>query len=34
MKRIMKKEDLACELASRTNFFKKNMREVVTNSDI
>ena len=29
MKRIMKKEDLACELASRTNFFKKNMREVV-----
>ena len=25
----MKKEDLACELASRTNFFKKNMREVV-----
>lgn len=28
MKRIMKKEDLACELADRCNFYKKNMREV------
>ena len=29
MKRIMKKEDLAIELAARTNFYKKNMRTVV-----
>lgn len=29
MKQIMKKEDLALELSSRTNFYKKNMRTVV-----
>jgi nucleoid DNA-binding protein len=29
MERIMKKEELACELASRCNFYKKNMRLVV-----
>lgn len=29
MERIMKKADLVDELASRTGFFKKNMREVV-----
>ena len=29
MERVMKKEDLAVELASRTGFYKKNMREVV-----
>ena len=29
MERIMKKEDLAAELAIRTNFYKKNMRTVV-----
>ena len=29
MKRIMKKEDLFDELAERTGFFKKNMKEVV-----
>ena len=28
MERIMKKEDLACELADRCGFYKKNMREV------
>lgn len=28
MKRIMKKEDLACELAERCGFYKKNMRDV------
>lgn len=29
MERIMKKDDLIDELAARTGFFKKNMREVV-----
>ena len=29
MERIMKKEELACELASRCGFYKKNMRLVV-----
>lgn len=29
MKRIMKKEDLACELAERCGFYKKNTRELV-----
>jgi nucleoid DNA-binding protein len=29
MGRIMKKEDLACELAEKCNFYKCNMREVV-----
>lgn len=29
MERIMKKEELASELASRCNFYKKNMRTVV-----
>jgi hypothetical protein len=29
MERIMKKEDLACELAERCGFYKKNMRLVV-----
>lgn len=29
MKRVMKKEDLACELAERCGFYKKNMRDVV-----
>ena len=29
MKRIMKKEELACELAARCGFYKKNMRDVV-----
>ena len=29
MKRVMKKEDLACELAERCNFYKYNMRTVV-----
>lgn len=29
MKRIMKKDDLACELADRCGFYKKNMRLVV-----
>lgn len=29
MERIMKKEELAQELAARTGFFKKNMRDVV-----
>ena len=29
MKRIMKKEALACELAARCGFYKKNMRLVV-----
>ena len=29
MERIMKKEELACELASRCDFYKKNMRVVV-----
>lgn len=28
MERIMKKEELACELADRCGFYKKNMREV------
>jgi hypothetical protein len=28
MERIMKKEELACELAERCGFYKKNMREV------
>jgi hypothetical protein len=28
MKRIMKKEDLAAELADRCGFYKKNMRDV------
>ena len=29
MKRIMKKEDLIDELAARTGFYKKNMKDVV-----
>ena len=29
MKRIMKKEDLVEELAARTSFYKKNLREIV-----
>jgi hypothetical protein len=29
MKRVMKKDDLACELADRCGFYKKNMRLVV-----
>ena len=29
MERIMKREELATELASRCNFYKKNMRDVV-----
>lgn len=29
MKRIMKKEDLAIELAERTGFYRKNTRELV-----
>ena len=29
MKRIMKKEDLAIELADRTGFYRKNTRELV-----
>lgn len=29
MKRIMKKDDIVDELASRTNFFKKNIREIL-----
>ena len=29
MERIMKKPELAEELAARTGFYKKNMREVV-----
>jgi hypothetical protein len=29
MKRIMKKEDLAVELANRTGFYRKNTRELV-----
>jgi len=29
MERIMKKQELADELAARTGFYKKNMREVV-----
>ena len=29
MERIMKKEELVDELASRTNFFKKNIRDIV-----
>lgn len=28
MKRVMKKDDLACELADRCGFYKKNMRDV------
>jgi hypothetical protein len=28
MKRVMKKDDLACELADRCGFYKKNMRLV------
>ena len=29
MKQIMKKEDLACQLADACGFYKKNMRDVV-----
>ena len=29
MERIMKKDDIVDELASRTNFFKKNIREII-----
>lgn len=29
MERIMKKDDIVDELASRTNFFKKNIREIL-----
>ena len=29
MERIMKKEDLVNELATRTSFYKKNLREIV-----
>lgn len=29
MERIMKKDEIINELASRTNFFKKNIREIV-----
>lgn len=30
MERVMKKEELACELAERCGFYKKNMREVTS----
>ena len=30
MKRIMKKDDLAIELAERTGFYRKNTREIVS----
>lgn len=29
MERIMKKDEIVDELASRTNFFKKNIRDIV-----